>query len=66
MQLTIFADGVPLVRPLVIFRGKGHRINCKEQEAWDDRVQVTFQIKAWCYESNDEKNGYRSNGETSL
>ena len=27
------ADGVPRVRPLVIFRGKGLRITGKEQEA---------------------------------
>ena len=55
VQLTIFADGVPRVRPLVIFRGKGLRITCKEQEAWDRRVQVTFQPKAWCYESMMKK-----------
>ena len=40
VQLTIFADGVPRVRPLVIFRGKGVRITRKEQEAWNCRVQV--------------------------
>ena len=51
VQLTIFADGVPRVRPLVIFRGKGLRITRKEQEAWDRRVQVAFQPKAWCDES---------------
>ena len=33
VQLTIFADGVPRVRPLVIFRGKGLRITRKEQKA---------------------------------
>ena len=51
MQLTIFADGVPLVRPLVMFRGKSLRITRKEQETWDRRVQVAFQPKAWCDES---------------
>ena len=55
MQLTIFADGVARVRPLVIFRGKGLRITCKEQEAWDRRVQVAFQPKAWCDESMMKK-----------
>ena len=55
VQLTMLADGVPCVRPLVIFRGKGLRITCKEQEAWDRRVQVTFQPKAWCYESMMKK-----------
>ena len=65
VQLTIFADGVPRVRPLVIFRGKGLRITRKEQEAWERRVQVAFQPKAWCDESM-MKNGYRNNGETSL
>ena len=65
MQLTIFADAVARVRPLVIFRGKGLRITRKEQEAWDRRVQVAFQLKVWCDESM-MKNGYRNNGETSL
>ena len=55
VQLTIFADGVPRVRPLVIFRGKGLRITRKEQEAWDRRVQVAFQPKAWCDESMMKK-----------
>ena len=34
VQHTIFADGVPRVRTLVIFRGKELRISGKEQEAW--------------------------------
>ena len=54
VQLTIFAD-VPRVRPLVIFCGKGLRITRKEQEAWDRRVQVAFQPKAWCDESMMKK-----------
>ena len=55
VQLTIFVDGVPRVRLLVIFCGKGLRITCKEQEAWDRRVQVAFQPKAWCDESMMKK-----------
>ena len=55
VQLTIFADGVARVRPLVIFRGKGLRITRKEQEAWDRRVQVAFQPKAWCDDSMMKK-----------
>ena len=55
MQLTISADGVPRVRPLVIFRGKGLRTTRKEQEAWDRRVQVAFQPKAWSDESMMKK-----------
>ena len=51
VQLTIFADGVPRVCALVVFRGKCLRIIRKEQEAWDRRVQVAFQPKAWCDES---------------
>ena len=51
VQLTIFGDGVPDVRPLVIFRGKGQRIIRKKQEAWDRRVWVAFQPKAWFSES---------------
>ena len=55
VQLTIFADGVPCVRSLVIFRAKGLRITHKKQEAWDCRVQVSFQPKAWCGESMMKK-----------
>ena len=55
VQLTIFADGVPRVRALVVFRGKGLRITRKEQEAWDRRVQLAFQPKAWCDESMMKK-----------
>ena len=50
VQLTIFV-GVPRVRPLVIFHGKGLRITRKEQEAWNCRVQLAFEPKAWCDES---------------
>ena len=48
-QLTIFADGGKL-KPLIIFRGKGLRIDKKEQEKWDRRVKVVFQPNAWCDE----------------
>ena len=50
LQITIFADGVPRVKPLHIFRGKGMRITKKERESWDKRVSVTFQENAWCNE----------------
>ena len=42
IQLTIFADGVSGVRPLVIFRGKGLRIKAEEKGKWDKRVKVLF------------------------
>lgn len=48
VQLTIFADGEPRVKPLVIFRGQGKRLSKKEKEAYDKRVVVKFQAKAWC------------------
>ena len=32
VQLTVFADGVPRVRPLLIFRGKGMRIKDDEKK----------------------------------
>lgn len=50
VQLTIFADGEPRVKPLLIFRGKGMRIKKAEKEAYDKRVVVKFQINAWCDE----------------
>ena len=55
VQLTIFADGVPRVRPLFTFHGKGLRTTRKEQEAWNHRVQVAFEPKAWCDESMMKK-----------
>ena len=51
VQLTIFGDGIPRVRPTVIFRGKGKRIKPDEKKNWDKRVKVYFQPKAWCDES---------------
>lgn len=50
VQLTVFADGKPRVRPTIIFRGQGKRIAKSEQESWDSRVRVMFQKKAWCDE----------------
>jgi hypothetical protein len=40
VQLTIFADGIKRVQPLVVFFGKGMRIPAKEKEQWDHRVTV--------------------------
>ena len=51
VQLTIFADGVPQVRPTIILCGKGNRISANEKSCWDRRVNVMFQPKAWCDES---------------
>lgn len=50
VQLTVFGDGVPRVKPAVIFRGKGVRIRLEERKAWDKRVNVYFQPSAWCDE----------------
>jgi len=51
VQLTIFADGVSRVRPTIIFRGQGKRISPNEKRSWDSRVNVMFQLKAWCDEN---------------
>ena len=50
VQLTVFADGIPRIRPLLTFRGQGLRIKNSEKEQWDKRVTVQFQNNAWCYE----------------
>ena len=47
-QLTIFADGEPRVKPLLIFRGKGKRIGLRERLQYYRRVSVQFQSNAWC------------------
>lgn len=49
-QITIFADGEPRVKPLLIFRGKGLRIPQAETRAYDHTVVVEFQSNAWCDE----------------
>ena len=49
-QLTIFADGEPRVKPLLIFRGMGKQITLAEKVRYDRRVSVVFQPKAWCDE----------------
>ena len=43
VQLTIFADGEPRIKPLLIFRGKGLRISQAERKEHDRRVVVKFQ-----------------------
>ena len=50
VQFTLFADGVPRVKPLVIFRGTGKRISLRERFKYDQRVGIRFQPKAWCDE----------------
>jgi hypothetical protein len=50
-QLSIFTDGEPRVKPLLIFRGQGKRISLKETLQCDSRVKVHFQPNAWCDQS---------------
>lgn len=47
VQLTVFADGIGRVKPLVVFRGKGLRITAAEKKMLDHRVDVVFQENAW-------------------
>ena len=51
VQLTVYADGRPRVKPLVIFRGTGQRIKQQERQKYDCRVTVQFQPNAWCDEA---------------
>ena len=50
VQLTVFADGEPRLKPLLIFKGTGKRIPEKETKLYDSRVVVKFQDNAWCDE----------------
>ena len=50
VQLTIFADGEPRIKPLLIFKGTGQRIPDREKRQYDPRVVVKFQENAWCNE----------------
>ena len=55
VQLTIFADGKPRVKPLLIFRGTGKRIPFRECFKYDRRLNVQFQHNAWCDEEAMEQ-----------
>ena len=48
VQLTVFADGIPRIKQLIIFRGKGLRISKNEKQQYDKRVRVVFQSNTWC------------------
>ena len=50
VQLTIFANGEPRIKPLLIFKGTGQRIPDREKRQYDPRVVVKFQEYAWCNE----------------
>ena len=50
VQLTVFADGEPQIKPLMIFKGAGKRIPDKELKQYSPRVVVKFQENAWCDE----------------
>ena len=51
VQLTVFADGEPRVKPLLIFKGTGKRISDKKTKQYDSRVVVKFQENARCDEN---------------
>ena len=48
VQITLFSNGEPHVKPLVIFHGKGKQIAFTEQLKYDRRVVVRFQPNTWC------------------
>ena len=49
--LTIFDNGLSLLRSTLIFRAKGFRMSKEEKSTGDKRVKVLFQEKAWCDEN---------------
>lgn len=53
VQLTVFADAIPRVKPLVFFRGQGIGGGVvKEMESYDPRVVVKFNMKAYANSEN--------------
>ena len=53
IQLTVFADGIPRVKPLIFFRGKGISPTVlAEQSRYDSRVVVKFNPTAYANSSN--------------
>lgn len=53
IQLTVFADGIPRVKPLVFFRGKGIGATVvAEKRLYDSRVEVKFNPTAYANSTN--------------
>jgi len=53
VQLTVFADSIPHVKPLVFFRGQGIGEEVvKEKESYDPRIIVKFNAKAYANAEN--------------
>jgi len=53
IQLTVFADGIPRVKPLLFFRGQGTGPTIQaERRHYDDRVVVKFNPTAYANSSN--------------
>jgi len=53
IQLTVFADGVPRVKPLIFFRGKGIEPTIiTEMRTYDHRVVVKFNPTAYANSEN--------------
>ena len=53
IQLTVFADGIPRVLPLIFFRGQGTRPTIvREREEYDPRVVVKLNPTAYANSSN--------------
>ena len=53
IQLTVFADGVPRVKPLIFFRGKGIGPTIiTEMRTYDHRVVVKFNPTAYANSEN--------------
>ena len=50
VQLTIFADDIPRIRPSLIFHVQELFIKNSEKKQWDKRVTIQFQKNAWCDE----------------
>ena len=50
VQLTIFSDDEPRIKPLSIFKGTGQRIPDREKRQYYPKVVVKFQENEWCNE----------------
>ena len=50
MQLMIFSNDKPTIKPLLILRGTGKQILFRERLKYDKQVAVQFQPNALCEE----------------
>ena len=42
--VTVFGNKAMHIKPIIVFHGKGTRVNAAEKSSWDPNVHVMFQV----------------------